>query len=462
MQATMMLAMVLDKEYDSATALSGAVLFILLLNPLTITSVSFQLSVACLIGIYGFSEKIRRYFASRKWASAAKGRGLHSYLLRMAITSVSISFSVWIFTTPLCAVHFGVVSTMGILTNLLTVWLVSFIFYGIVLAVVASLVWLWLGSAVGWLTAWLMRFVQLVANLISKIPYAAVYTSSPYILSWLILCYLLLALFVIFRYRKPMVMLGCMIIGLIMACVSSSVAETRVTQRVSILDVGQGQCVVMKCTDRYYMFDCGGSFDRDTADIATEYLQSKGIWMLDGLILSHYDRDQAGAAAMLMSRVPVKTLYLPDTQPEDVTRNTLEKKYGDRICWVKDDLHIPDGNISLFFNKDAASDNESCICVLFQPENCDILIMSDCSISVENELLDRVLLPELEILVAGNHGSKNATGLELLARTKPAVAVISVGKNYYGHPSEETLERLENFGCDIYRTDRMGTLEFGR
>jgi competence protein ComEC len=210
------------------------------------------------------------------------------------------------------------------------------------------------------------------------------------------------------------------------------------------------------------MFDCGGSFDRDTADIATEYLQSKGIWMLDGLILSHYDRDHAGAAAMLMSRVPVKTLYLPDTQPEDVTRNTLEKKYGDRICWVKDDLHIPDGNISLFFNKDAASDNESCICVLFQPENCDILIMSDCNISVENELLDRVLLPELEILVAGNHGSKNATGLELLARTKPAVAVISVGKNYYGHPSEETLNRLENFGCDVYRTDRMGTLEFGR
>ena len=461
MQAMVMLSMVLDKEYDPATALSAAVLFILLLNPLTVTSVSFQLSVACLIGIYGFSERIRSYFASRKWAAAAKGNGLHSRILRMAMTSVSISFSVWIITTPLCAIHFGMVSTVGILTNLVTVWLVSFIFYGIMLAVAISFAWLWLGSAVAWLTAWPMRFVQLVASLFSKIPYAAVYTSSPYILCWLILCYILLALFALFRYRKPVALLGCMIIGLVMACVSSTLAESRVTQRISILDVGQGQCVVMKYNDRYYMFDCGGSFDHDTADTAIEYLQSRGIWTLDGLILSHYDQDHAGAAAMLMSRVTVTTLYLPDMQPEDATRNALEEKYADRIHWVKDDLRIPDGNISLFFNKDAATDNESSICVLFQPENCDILIMSDRNISGENQLLESTSLPELEMLVVGNHGSKYATGVELLVWTKPTVAVISVGENHYGHPSDEVLELLEQFDCRVYRTDTMGTLEFG-
>ena len=67
-------------------------------------------------------------------------------------------------------------------------------------------------------------------------------------------------------------------------------------------------------------------------------------------------------------------------------------------------------------------------------------------------------LPDLDILVAGHHGSGDATCEELLAATTPEIAVISVGKNSYGHPNNETLRRLEQFGCRIYRTDLDGTI----
>ena len=75
--------------------------------------------------------------------------------------------------------------------------------------------------------------------------------------------------------------------------------------------------------------------------------------------------------------------------------------------------------------------------------------------------MNQVKLPDLEILVAGHHGSKTSTSWELLYVTRPDAVIISVGaNNRYGHPTWETLERLDLFGCGIYRTDLEGTIIF--
>ena len=67
--------------------------------------------------------------------------------------------------------------------------------------------------------------------------------------------------------------------------------------------------------------------------------------------------------------------------------------------------------------------------------------------------------PDVELLVAGHHGSRYSTTPELLETVRPEMAVISVGRsNRYGHPAQETLERLAEFGADIYRTDLQGTV----
>ena len=73
--------------------------------------------------------------------------------------------------------------------------------------------------------------------------------------------------------------------------------------------------------------------------------------------------------------------------------------------------------------------------------------------------MQRIDLPELDVLVVGHHGSKYSTSPEFLGLTQPRVAVISVEEdNRYGHPAQEVLDRLVDAGCEIYRTDEDGTI----
>jgi competence protein ComEC len=109
------------------------------------------------------------------------------------------------------------------------------------------------------------------------------------------------------------------------------------------------------------------------------------------------------------------------------------------------------------------SDNESGLCVLFQTENCAILITGDRNGFGERMLMRSIEIPELDVLVVGHHGAGDSACEELLSAATPEYAIISVGEdNFYGHPAEETLDRLRAFGCIIYRTDLHGTVIIGR
>lgn len=77
-------------------------------------------------------------------------------------------------------------------------------------------------------------------------------------------------------------------------------------------------------------------------------------------------------------------------------------------------------------------------------------------------LLRMAEIPELEVLVAGHHGSKYSTSLELLEATRPKLVAISVGENHYGHPADEVLERIAAIGAAVYRTDEDGNIIFRR
>jgi competence protein ComEC len=72
-------------------------------------------------------------------------------------------------------------------------------------------------------------------------------------------------------------------------------------------------------------------------------------------------------------------------------------------------------------------------------------------------------IPEVDILIAGHHGSKHSTSEELLAAVSPETVCISAGRNNpFVHPAEELLRRLERFGCTVTRTDLHGTIIFRR
>ena len=461
MQTLMILALFLNKEYDPPTALSFAVLSMLTVNPLTITSVSFQLSVGCLVGIFLLYQPINTFLLMRM--GQPKGMSLRSRIVRWIAGSVSVTLSAMFATTPISAFYFGAVSVFGVVTNLLTLWVISFVFCGIALACVLGCIWLPVAKVVAWIVSWPIRYVLLVARLISGLSVAAVYTCSVYIVLWLVFSYVLLTVFVLSRKKRAGVLALCALAGLLISVGASHIEPKLDHYRVTVFDVGQGQCILIQCGGENYLVDCGGDNDEMVADMAAEQLLSQGIISLDGLILTHYDRDHAGAADLLLSRIPAEMLYLPDIENDNSIRLNLEENHGDRICWVSDLRKITGSamEISLLPAEEADKGNESCQSVLFQTKDCDILITGDCGVGAEKALLERTELPQLELLVVGHHGSASSTGFDLLKATKPAAAVISVGKdNVHGHPSYETLFRLGLIGCTVWRTDMDGTVTF--
>ena len=466
MQVLMVLAMLVDKEYDPPTALAFAVLVILGINPRAITSVSFQLSVGCMIGIFAFSESLRQYFLSfGKLKAKSKGKSMQAKLIRWATGSVSVTLSAMVVTTPLCAVYFGMVSVVGVISNLLTLWVISFIFYGIMLACLAALLWLPLAKGIGWIVAWPIRYILNLSDLLAHFPLAAVYTDSVYIVFWLVFSYILLAAFFLLKKKHP----GMAAVGIsagLCICVALSWLEPKLDDvRVSVIDVGQGQSILLQQGEKHYLVDCGGSSASITADKTANFLLSQGVFRLDGVVLTHYDADHAGSILNLLTAIRTDKIYMPNIYDSNGLREQIEKVYSGKICLISQETRVPlqDGRITLFPAKTTDNDNESSVCVLFQAGNCDILITGDRSAAGEKKLLAQTQLPILELLVVGHHGSNQATSNELLMATRPKLAVISVARdNPYGHPRQEVLDRLARYGCQIRRTDLEGTVIFRR
>lgn len=463
MQALMILALLCSKEYDPPTALAFAVLVMLAANPLCITSVSFQLSVGCTTGIFLFFGKIFRYLLDEKRLGPAKGISIRAKLTRWFAGSVSVTLSAMLFTTPLCAYYFDTVSLIGILTNLLTLPVVSICFYGIIAACAAAHIWLPLAEAIAWIISWPMRYVLEISRLLSRFPLAAVYTCSVYIVIWLVLCYVLLGIFGFQKRKQPLYLALCMAVSLL-AAVGLSWLEPRLSDyTVTVMDVGQGQCILLRSQGKNHLVDCGGDYAQEAADTAFQRLRSQGIDRLDSIILTHYDQDHAGGVEHLLRCIPAEHLYLPDIEPDHALRKALEETQSEKIVWVETGtvLALQEHDLTLIAATEETSGNESGLCILFQPQDCDILITGDRGSIGEWDLLEHVQLPKLELLVVGHHGSQQAACWELLQTTQPKAAVISVGEgNSYGHPSQEVLTRLRIWESRVWRTDQDKTIVF--
>jgi len=89
----------------------------------------------------------------------------------------------------------------------------------------------------------------------------------------------------------------------------------------------------------------------------------------------------------------------------------------------------------------------------------EVLLTGDIGFDEEDELLENGNLIDVDVLKVAHHGSKYSRGDEFINKIKPEVAVINVGKNSFGHPTRETLDKLEEVGAKIYRTDLNGDVE---
>ncbi len=451
MQVLLLGAALLRREYDLPTALGAAGLLLLLYNPWTIASVSFQMSFAAILGLYLFSGRVyRRLLGAKK----RPGR-----LARTLASTFSATLGATILTAPLGVLYFGTLSLAAPLTNLLVLWAVTAVFtLGLLSCVMGPL-----GGVLAWVTAGLAKYILAVCRWIAVFPYAAAYRGSP-LLIWGLCAYGLVLALLLWKKLRPVVPACILGMALCLCLLWSRWQFLRGEMSFTALDVGQGQCLLLESEGFTAMVDCGGDGQDAAGETAARFLHSAGLTRLNALILTHYDLDHVGGVCQLLRRVRVDRLFLPDTADRQEVRDALEAAAlaaGTEVIAVsrKTNVTFPTGELQLLPPETGKVGNESAICVLATAAEYDILITGDLDTGGEMDLLRTWSLPEVDLLVVGHHGAQDAASLALLGTVRPKMAVISVGEdNTYGHPSPDTLKRLETVDAEVCRTDQLGTI----
>ena len=454
MQVLLLSAPLFRREQDSLTNLAAAALILLLQNPWSIASVSFQLSFAAVLGLTVLGRPLQsgllglRKDPGRIWRYLASG--------------ASASLSATIATLPLTVYYFGLVSIAAILTNLLALWAVTAVF-------TAGAVSCFLGGP-GTILAipvsWLARYVLGLCRLVSRFPYAAAYPQNLPLMVWAAVVYGVSCLFLLTKYRKCLLPLSVLTAAFLACILWGHYDLTNGDPVYRVLDVGQGQATIWEYDGFTAVLDCGGQDPEAAGEQVARTLHSGGQTHVDAVVVTHYDADHAGGVIQLLHRVKVGVLILPDVSDDSGIRHAIEQAAAAVDCPVTmvstlTELEFSGGKLTVYPPVSRENDNNSGICVLASAAGYDMLMTGDLDQFMEMRLISRWKLPQVELLVAGHHGAKDSASQILLDTVRPQTVAISVGAdNRYGHPSAETLNRIHAAGAVVYRTDTGGTLIF--
>lgn len=442
-----LLAPLVGREADAPTSLSAAALVILLVNPFAIASVSFQLSFAAVAGLLTLSPRVYRAMK----AGPAFVRA-----------TLAASAGVTVFTAPLSAAYFGSLSLVSPLANLLVLWMAPVLF-ALALTVTALCALLPAAAPLAVLPAALARYVLWTAELLCRIPGHSLRFSTPAAAMWLVLVYGLLGVCLLGRVRRRGYVLAAL---LALASLEAGRALPRLTVRndaltAVVVDVGQGAAALLHAGDSTILVDCGSlSRPERAGDAVAEAMETYGWPALDAVVLTHCHADHAGGLPSLLEQVPAERILLPRTDPEEDAADLLARERGVAVEYVEEPSRtdLGQGTLTVYPPVTAGETNEEGLSVLCSLGDFDLLITGDMDSATEAVLLETYPLPDVEVLLAGHHGSKYATSQTLLEETRPEVGIISVGPNTFGHPTAEAMGRMTGAGMDLYRTDRQGNI----
>ena len=458
MLSLIMLAPLVHRENDWPTSLCVALFLILLQNPFAAASVSLQLSFAAVAGLLYLAPKIQKFLIHDK----KRSRGFY-----FVASGFSTTLGALAFTAPLSALYFNRLALLSPITNLLCLGAASLVFLSGLLVVVVGLFCTPLGALLAWIPRLLTAYILHVSHLLASLPLHAIYFSNPYAKYWLLIVYILFAAayFLGPKRRWKYILVSALSVFALLCTTLLGTRQYSHALDAIVLDVEQGQSILLSSQGSFALLDCGSNaLWTHPGDLAADQLQSMGCRKLDYLLLTHYDFDHVSGVSRLLARMPVDVLLVPATEEEsELKAEILEEASanGTKILELAQLHRFPLGSACLTVYPPlpaAKSKNGQGLCCLASVEENDLLVTGDISARTEIALLQTYSLPDIEALVVGHHGSKSSTSEELLTLLKPETAYISVGYNSYGHPAEETLQRLENHGCTIHRTDLEGNL----
>lgn len=467
MQIFILVAPLIKRESDTITALSFALLLLLCLNPFSAASIGLQLSFTSSLGILLFTSKMYKAMDSRLKNTKLYDARIGKAAARFVIGSFSTTIGALILSLPVSAVYFEYISLIAPLTNLLVLWAAAGSFCVSIAASLLGFLFTPLGVAGAAIASVGFEYMTAVVQFLAKFPLASIYTANVFVIYWLLYVYCVLGIFIALRGNLHQLILpgSFGIISLCIILIVTSVSADRKDLMMTVLDVGQGQSLVFTSQTATAVVDCGSSNGDYAGDTAADYVKSLGRNKVDLLILTHFHTDHTNGVDELAAQIEVSAIAMPEPFDEEdagISEEILEyaEEYGIEVIQITEDTAVRFGQseMTLYAPLGSESENEKGLSVLCTWNDFDILVTGDMSSHVEKLLIASADLPDIEVLVVGHHGSKYSTSEELLDAVKPEVAVISVGRNTYGHPTNEVLERLGENSIEVYRTDISGNV----
>ena len=461
MQLFLLSAPLFRRGSDPLTSLAAALTVILLVNPYAVGSVSLQLSFAATLGMVLLSGRLYKSFTG--WYRG-RNRAVRVALFFPA-ANLAATLGALVFTAPLTAYYFNILSLVAPLAGLLAVPAAGYAFMSAFVSALLGLVWTPLGHLAGYVPLLLVKYILWVAHLL--LAYHAVYFTNVYLRVWLLYVYAaFLGCAVTPDGKRKYALASALTVLTLASCLwLNSRWQQYGAFRAAVLDVGQGESVALCSGSEAALVDCGSSNSYvDAGSVAADALQSAGIRRLSAVIVTHYHADHTNGLTEVLTRLPVDTLYLPDIEDEYGVRDrlvSLAAHQGADVVFVTEPTRIALGEAVLTVYPPLLTTgdlNEQGLTALATAGDFDLLITGDMAGQTEQLLAQTYPLPDVEVLVVSHHGSRYSSDESFLRAVTPDNAVISVGDNRYGHPAEETLRRLQAVGAAVWRTDQQGSI----
>ena len=464
MSSVGILALFGKRRASSLNALGISIIVILAIEPHAAVSASLALSALSTIGIVVFSPLGALALQDRVAPKVAKA--LQPFLLTMCASLLSQLYACSLFSqlplvSPLanavCAPLLPACCSLGLAGTAIGCFIPQ------------------VGSAILFLAGLFARLLVTCVNVLSSIPYACMPISIETMPA--ILVSLSIAALLWIGWERCLEARNIMLAGILAVSLAFGFVLLPTKDCIALLDVGQGDAFLIRSRGSTLLIDTG---NHDRALI--EQLARCRVAHLDGVLVSHADDDHCGSLDALEKAVDVDTVYLHEgiidsadercmqlvDQSHATSRHVVGVKLGDvlsvgrfslRIVWPHE-LREEGGNadsvvVVANYNDDGISASEGD--AGGEEGGITALFTGDAEREQLSNILAETDMHDIDILKVGHHGSKNSFDGNQLATLNPSIALIGVGEyNRYGHPSQETLDKLNTQGCRVFRSDEDG------
>lgn len=231
---------------------------------------------------------------------------------------------------------------------------------------------------------------------------------------------------------------------------------------VHYIDVGQGDCTLIKCGSEAMLIDGGNNYKGTQVQL---YLKKQGITKLDYVIATHPDSDHIGGLDVIVYKYDCDTIIMPDIDKDSSSYRDLiaamdSKSYKVTLPQVGNEYSLGEASFTIISPaREYEDSNNSSVGILLRHGENTFLFTGDAESTAEKDMAAGSINIDCDVYKVGHHGSASSSSEIFLNAANPSYAVISCGSgNSYGHPHSSVLNELKYRGIKIFRTDQQGTI----